>query len=928
MSLLLIALLPFLCIPLPLLAVHYGRTACAWVTALGPAIALALLLGSAPTVFGGETVTVAWSWLPVLGLELAFVLDGYSLLFAALILGIGLLIILYARYYLSESDPMGRFYAMLLAFMGAMLGIVLSNNLILMVIFWELTSISSFLLIGYWRHLAEARQGARMALTITGAGGLCLLAGVLLLGEIVGSYELTTVLDSGELIRAHPLYELTLVLILLGAFTKSAQVPFHFWLPHAMAAPTPVSAYLHSATMVKAGVFLLARLFPALAGSDLWFFLVSGVGLATLVFGAYGALFKDDLKGLLAYSTISHLGLITLLFGLGTPAGAVAGVFHIINHATFKASLFMSAGIIDHEAGTRDIRRLGGLRHKMPHTMWLATIAAASMAGVPLLNGFISKEMFFAEVVVESERLGAAGWLLPAVATLGGLLSAAYSIRFVHDVFFGDSRESLPKEPHEPPRYMRVPVEVLIGICVAVGVAPALVIGPVLDVAMAGVLRGEVPYYSLALWHGFKLPLFMSVIALGGGLLLYLWRDRAEALHERVFPAITGKGTFEAVLAGAVALSRGITRAFDNGSVQRNLAWLLTAAIVLGGYGLWTGGYSVGDAHQTPAPWAAFGIWAMLLAAMTALVVLHRNRLIALILVGVAGLLSAVTFIYISAPDLALTQLSVEVVSVILLLMALRLLPEHTPRESSAGRRLRDGALAVLGGGGVAAAAYAVMTQPFTTISDYHLVNSVPGGGGSNVVNVILVDFRGFDTFGEITVLGIAAACVFALLAQGASATESAHRESNHPLMLLVGSRVMLPMMVAVALYIFLRGHNLPGGGFIAGLVATVALVTQYMASGIHWSERRFTGSYFPVIGWGLLIAGATGVVSWLFGAPFLTSAYTYVDWPVLGHFEIASAMAFDLGVFLTVVGAVVLMLANLGKQPAHGDKEESSWSS
>ncbi|WP_435104594.1 monovalent cation/H+ antiporter subunit A [Arhodomonas sp. AD133] len=915
MTLLLIVLLPFAGIILPPLVVRTSRSASAWAAALPPAIALALLISQAPAVFDGGVPAVSWSWLPALGLELAFFLDGYGLMFAGLILGIGLLIVLYARYYLSMDDPMGRFYAMLLAFMGAMLGIVLSDNILLLVVFWELTSISSFLLIGYWRHRADARQGARMALAITGAGGLCLLAGALLLGEIVGSFRLQDILAAGEVITASPLYTPTLVLVLLGAFAKSAQVPFHFWLPHAMAAPTPVSAYLHSATMVKAGVFLIGRLYPALSGTQLWFWLVTGVGLATMVFAAYQALFKNDLKGLLAYSTISHLGLITLLFGLGTPQGVVAGVFHIINHATFKASLFMSAGIIDHETGTRDIRKLGGLRRYMPITMWLAAIAAASMAGVPLFNGFLSKEMFFAEMVVEGQRLGAAGWTLPVLATLGGLLSAAYSLRFVHDVFFGNETGALPRQPHEPPRYMRVPVEVLIVICVLVGVAPSLVVGGLLTTAVSGVLIGEVPYFSLALWHGINTPLIMSVIALAGAVAAYVHRERLEALHHRIFPPITGKDCFDAVIAAAVATARWITQLVDPGRVQRNVLYMIAATLVLGAVGAAAGGLGGGSRALTAAPLPAIAIWAMSIAAAAVIAVGHHNRLLALIAMGVVGLLTAVTFVYISAPDLALTQLSVEVVSTVLLLLALNLLPKETPRETPAWRRGRDAVIAVAGGGGVAALAYAAMTRPLDSISRYFLEQSVPGGGGHNVVNVILVDFRGFDTFGEITVLGIAALCVYALIYDQAGVRHDSDSETLHPRILLIGSRVMLPLLAAVAVYVFLRGHNQPGGGFIAGLIAAVAVVTQYMASGVRWAEERLTADYFPVVGAGLLIAGLTGIASWLVGYPFLTSAFTHVHWPVVGDFEVASAVAFDLGVFLTVVGSVVLILSQFGKQ-------------
>ena len=458
---------------------------------------------------------------PSLGLDISLRLDGFSWLFTILVTGIGFLVVLYARYYMSPEDPVPRFFSFFLAFMGAMLGIVLSGNLIQLVFFWELTSLFSFLLIGYWHHKPTARDGARMALTITAAGGLCLFFGVLLLGHIVGSYDLDRVLESGRAIRTSPLYLPALILILLGALTKSAQFPFHFWLPHAMAAPTPVSAFLHSATMVKAGVFLLIA---PVAGSGGHRCLVQSCRhrrrRAPCFSGAYAAIFQQDLKGLLAYSTISHLGLITLLLGLGSPLAAVAAIFHTINHATFKASLFMAAGIIDHEAGTRDIRRLSGLYRFMPITATLAMVAAAAMAGVPLLNGFLSKEMFFAEAA-ENHVNTILDHSLPYVATLASMFSVAYSLRFIHGVFFGPAPRDLPRTPHEPPHWMRFPVEFLVLACVVVGVIPALTIGPFLASAVRSVLGPETPAYSLALWHGFTLPLLMSVIALLGGIILY-----------------------------------------------------------------------------------------------------------------------------------------------------------------------------------------------------------------------------------------------------------------------------------------------------------------------------------------------------------------------------------------------------------------------
>ena len=407
-----------------------ARNAEAYLAGAVALVGLIVVVATYPRVVGGGMVHYQATWIPELGLEFSLRMDGFAWVLAALITGIGFLVVLYARYYMSPADPVPRFYSFLLAFMGAMLGIVLSGNLIQLVFFWELTSLFSFLLIGYWHQLAQARDGARMALTITSAGGLCLFAGVLILGHIVGSYDLDRVLASGDVIRSHPLYLPALVLVLLGAFTKSAQFPFHFWLPQAMAAPTPVSAYLHSATMVKAGVFLLVRLWPALGGTNEWLWLVGSAGLITFILGAFIALFQQDLKGLLAYSTISHLGLITLLIGLDTPLGQVAAIFHIMNHATFKASLFMAAGIIDHETGTRDIRRLSGLWRFMPITATLAMVAAAAMAGVPLLNGFLSKEMFFAETI-EIHDNSLIDQALPYIVTVASMFTVAYSLRFI-----------------------------------------------------------------------------------------------------------------------------------------------------------------------------------------------------------------------------------------------------------------------------------------------------------------------------------------------------------------------------------------------------------------------------------------------------------------------------------------------------------------
>src|SRR6185312_14943140 len=526
-----------LCLPFAAAAATWlmrerGHNRAAWLMTGAALLGLALSLWLAPAIFAGEELRQTIPWAPSLGLDLVLRVDGFSWLMLLLICGIGELVGVYARYYMSPDDPLARFFALLLAFMGSMLGIVMSGNVIQLVFLWELTSLFSFLLIGYWHNGASARDGARMALIVTSGGGFCLLAGMLLLGHIAGSYELDAILAAGDAVRAHPWYTPTLLLILLGAFTKSAQFPFHFWLPQAMSAPTPASAYLHSATMVKAGVFLLVRFWPVLGGTDQWYWIVGGVGLVTLILGAYAAMFEQDLKGVLAYSTISHLGLITMLVGLGSTLGVVAAIFHIVNHATFKSSLFMAAGAVDHEAGTRDLRKLGGLRRVMPVTATLALVAGAAMAGVPLLNGFLSKEMFFAETLAARQ-----GPLLDAISVVIAVAASAfgvtYSIRFVRGVFFGRMATDLPREPHEPPLWMRFPIGLLALACLLVGVLPARVIGPSLHVAAVSVLgAGQMPRYSLAVWHGLTTPLLMSVLAFVAGCLLFAVLRRHLASRE------------------------------------------------------------------------------------------------------------------------------------------------------------------------------------------------------------------------------------------------------------------------------------------------------------------------------------------------------------------------------------------------------------
>ncbi|MGY6637583.1 MAG: monovalent cation/H+ antiporter subunit A [Erythrobacter sp.] len=925
-------LLPFIGAVLVGLVRRGSRNVQTLVAASPAAVGLIMLAAIAPEVMAGEVPAVRAAWIPVLGLDFSLRVDALGWLFAALILGIGLLIVTYTRFYLSPKDDFARFLALLLLFQGAMLGIALSGNILLLLIFWELTSLSSFLLIGFKNQYAEGRQGARMALAVTGGGGLALIGGLVLLGQIAGSYELGDILVRGELIQSSPLYPVALVLILLGCFTKSAQFPFHFWLPHAMAAPTPVSAYLHSATMVKAGVFLLARLWPALAGTDLWFALVATTGLVTMVLAAAIALHRHDLKSILAYSTVSHLGLLTMLLGLGTPAAAQVAIFHLINHALFKAALFMNAGIVDHETGTRDIRVLGGLSGLMPITATLGVIAAASMAGLPPFGGFLSKEMMLEEVW-HTPFFGT-HWLLPLVVVVGASLSVGYSLRYIYGLYFGERPASFPKAPHDPGVGLWLPSALLVAGTVLVGLFPQTLTKALVAAASAATTGGTAPLFKPMLWHGLTPALAMSVVAVALGVVA-LWR---HAPLQRLWDSLAlpdAKRLFEAGVESAVKLARAVTLAVHNGSLQRQLALVFVAALALGVWAIAANPIADGARPTVPAPPFAITLWLILIAAVLAVCVVQAQRFLSLIYISVIGVVVSIAFVYLSAPDLALTQISVEVVTILLLLLALNLLPKRPPALSSTVLRLRDGGIAVAGGGAIAFAAYQVMTRaPNDPISAFHWANAKSGGGGTNVVNVTLVDFRAFDTFGEIIVLGIAALAIFALLqpaARGASGMrlrewvpDMPRSPEYHPMMFAVATRLLLPLASIIGVYIFLRGHNMPGGGFIAGLVFSIAMLMQYMASGYDWSTQRRRIDEHLMIGAGVLIAAVTGLGALPFGAPLFTSWFDYFTLPLVGEFELTSALAFDIGVALTVVGAVLLALKELSHLAQRAAKDEA----
>jgi len=950
----LLCLLPFLgMLVAPFIPPRHARNGAALLAGLVALIGLAIVIWLYGGIAAGGVARHEIAWLPDLGLNLVFRLNGLSWIFAVMITGIGFLVVLYARYYMQPDEPVARFFALFLGFMGSMLGIVLSGNLVQLVLFWELTSVFSFLLIGYWHASSNARDGARMALIITATGGLALFLGMLVIGHIVGSYDVDVVLASGDTIRNHPLYLTALLLVLTGAFTKSAQFPFQFWLPRAMAAPTPVSAYLHSATMVKAGVYVLLLLSPVMSGTAPWIWIVTYVGLATLLIGAYSAIFQRDLKGLLAYSTISHLGLIVTLIGMSSPLALVAAIFHVANHATFKASLFMAAGIIDHETGTREFKKLNGLFPYMPFTGTLAIVAAAAMAGVPLLNGFLSKEMFFAETAIKNSN-PFVDISLPLGAVIASLFAVTYSIRFIHDVFFGPPPTNLDRVPHEPPALMRRPIEILVLICLLVGIIPGLTIGPYLGTAVRSVLGDETPYYSLAVWHGFNTPLIMSLVALAGGSLLYflIHRRLEDADGPPLIRHLAGPRIFERiVLLLSVKWAKSAERIFGTRRLQPQLALLVGVALLAGAVPMLTNPVELLP-YQTPLDPALVVVWLIgNVCAVAAAWQAKYHRLMALILMGGAGLATTITFVWFSAPDLALTQVLVEVVTTILILLGLRWLPKRTeviaaeamaPRRGQV-RRSRDFITAAAVGIGMMVFSYAILTSEAPdSIAKFFLENAYALGGGHNVVNVILVDFRGFDTMGEITVLGIVALTTFALLRRFRPAADSIERPEQQRLQSqfelsnadregsiasdflhvpAVAMRWLFPVIVLLSIYLFLRGHDQPGGGFIAGITLSTGFVLQYLAGGTRWVEDRLRIMPTLWIGIGLMLAVLTGAGAWLFGMPFLTSYFQYLELPILGKVPMASALIFDLGVFVLVVGATVLILIALAHQSIRNAK-------
>lgn len=754
-----------------------------------PVVLFSYFLSFISTTSHQGTVYESFEWIPSLGINFAAKIDGLGLLFALLISGIGSLVVLYSIYYLAkDKEQLGSFYVYLLLFMGAMLGVVLSDNLIVMYGFWELTSISSFLLIGYWYHREKSRYGAQKSMLITVFGGLAMLGGIVLLYIMTGSFSISEIVAQSDVVLEHTLLIPAILCFLLGAFTKSAQFPFHIWLPDAMEAPTPVSAYLHSATMVKAGIYLVARMSPVFAESPVWLWLVGGFGIVTLFWGSFSAVKQTDLKSILAFSTVSQLGLIMSLLGVGAAAlhydgiddnvftvATTAAVFHLINHATFKGSLFMVVGIVDHETGTRDIRKLGGLMHLMPITFTLAIIGAFSMAGLPPFNGFLSKEMFFTGMVnilkLDLFSLSTWGILFPVLAWIASVFTFIYSMKLVFRTFMGKYKpEQLKKKPHEAPLGMLISPVILGSLVIIFGLFPNILSHNLISPAMASILPsllspGDMFDVHIYFWHGPNIELFMTIAVVILGILLYLTLPKWEKAYHLLPEKLTLNKLYDRGMESIQSGSFKLTRFYMNGYIRTYLVYIFAFFILILGYTLYKKDAFVIDTAKVSSIGFYELVLSLLIVVTTITILFAKSRLTSIILLGAVGYTVALFFVVFRAPDLALTQLVIETVSVALFLLCFYHLPKFKKEESKIPFKLTN-ALISIGVGAIvtAIALSSYSTKLFDSISHFYVDNTYIRAAGKNMVNVILVDFRGFDTLFEICVLAIASLGIFAMI--------------------------------------------------------------------------------------------------------------------------------------------------------------------
>ena len=922
----------------PVLVRRLGRRALS-VLALMPAASFVWTATRTATVADGERVEASVPWVPALDIEIALSMGTLQWLMALVVTGVGTLVVLYSARYFADDEPgLASTASFLVAFAGAMLGLVLAADLLLLYVFWELTTVFSFLLIAHDPGRRASRAAGMQALIVTTVGGLAMLVGFLVIGAGAGSFLIEDVL------AAPPTGTTGIVaagLVLLGAATKSALVPFHFWLPSAMAAPTPVSAYLHAAAMVKAGVYLVALLAPAFAGIPGWRESLLVVGAVTMVVGGWRALRQHDLKLLLAYGTVSQLGLLLVVTGAGTRHAAVAALGMLLAHALFKAALFLVVGAVDHATGTRDLRRLSGLGRTMPVLAVTAVLAAASMAGLPPLLGFVAKESILAalaDIAADGDGTGVGPWLgwgVVAAVVAGSALTVAYSVRFVWGAF-GTRPDSEPSQPQPLPVAITAPPVVLAGLGLGRGF-----LGPTLTEVLQPYAERFPPGAhepKLTLWHGVGLPLWLSLLAIAAGVALFLARDAMAAVQARLSHDLSAERGYRWSMRAVDRSAVEITARTQRGSLAIYLAAILVTLVLIPGTALVVAlrdepvRYVLWDSPAQPLVGAVIVVAALLTTR-------SRRRLKAVVLAGVTGYGTALLFLIQGAPDLALTQLLAETVTLVLFVLALRRLPEYfTDRPLQRSRYWRMAVGAVVA---VAVAGFMLVTSAARTtvpVSNRYAQEAVDFGGGNNIVNVTLVDIRAWDTMGELAVLVAAATGVASLIfvqTRGAAVRRVVDRPlpagrtslakaswlsggrtldpDRRSIIFEVVTRLIFHTVVVFSLYLLFSGHNNPGGGFAAGLVTGLALLVRYLAGGRYELDEAAPIDAGVLIGAGLFVATASGLVPLAFGGVVLQSAVVDLHVPLLGDVHLVTSLFFDIGVYLVVVGLMLDLLRTLG---------------
>ena len=937
---------------IPRIKQYISNTRLGWLVALGPLAAFLWIALRVGQVFEGSRVIQEIQWMPSLGIQAVLYLDGLSALFALLVTGIGTLVIIYSGYYMKEDRDAWKFLAYMMLFMTSMLGLVLAGDVITLFVFWEGTSITSFLLIGFKYKDADARRSAFKALFITGGGGIALLAGLLIVSSVSGSFEFADILASGDQLRSSPLYLVMLGLIVMGAFTKSAQAPFHIWLPDAMSAPTPASAYLHSATMVKAGIYLMARMNPALGLTDTWFWILSLAGMVTMLIGAYLGLKQNDLKALLAYSTVSQLGALMMLIGQDSEIAFKALVVGLLAHALYKSALFLIVGIVDHEAGTRDLRRLGGIRRAMPVTFLVAAIASLSMGGLPPLFGFLAKETLLATTthpgvpaIIEI--------IFPAAVVISGALILVQAGTLLVDTFLGQQRDR-SIHAHEAPLGMLLAPVLPATFSLALGVLPEPQPVAALLAAGAQAALGEPVQVSLALWTGINIPLLLSMVAIILGASMFAFRVR---VRRQIMQAANGL-TFNILYLGALRwidqAAYWVTRV-QNGKLRLYLATML----------LGIGGLMVAFAALPPLT-APVGIrltadifttelvllrlFALLLVVISAgaSVFLQRD-LPAILALGVSGLAVAVLMVLEPAPDVALVQVVVDILLTIILVLLLTRLPrpqrqraaEFTFRQSRPGL-LRDGLIAISSALVMTVLVYSMLvSRPRQSLlTPYFEENAQALAGATDIVGAIIISFRAFDTLIEVAVFGMGGIGVYTLLRYasrkaGDKEDPIVHDQRSQLRTFGIGgvlvspfvrllAYMILPLTLVISVTHIFFGHDQPGDGFTAGIMISLAVGLWYVVFGYRETKRRLGWlKSTQLIGIGLLLVLSGALISGFVTGSFFTQVNLgdYLQIPLPRGFYLNTGLLFELAICVIVLGSASLVIDTLGR-PKDADRE------